>query len=78
MRASESARVPASMSTPMLTFEEFSAIRQRKSIVSSGFTNDTESHSDDQKTFHVNDNNKAGQTEQKLDFGHLMQVYEAV
>ncbi len=60
----------------MLTFEEFSALRQRKSVVSSGLTTDTESHSD-QKTLGGNDNNTMGHPGQKLNFGHLMQVHYA-
>ncbi len=61
------------MGTPMLTFEEFSALRQRKSV-SSGLITETESHIN-QKTLDSNDDtNKTDQQGQKLNFGHLMQV----
>ncbi len=69
----ESVRVPVSMSAPVLTFEEFSALRQRKRM-SSGLITDTESHSDQKKLDSHSNTNEMEHEGQKLDFGHLMQV----
>ncbi len=77
MKASESVRVPESMgSTPMLTFEEFSALRQRESV-SSGLTTKNESQIYQRSLQNSNgddDTNKMDRQGHKLNFGHLMQV----